>query len=102
MLTISINIEDEHLAQRLKEKAEANGKSVDQLVEESLVELFGEADRWEIEIPRLNVLDHARVINNTLTAEEEEALAQNPDVKPFSHIDDPAKYIHDLRRKPRY
>ena len=99
---LTINIEDNELEQCLLHKAEANGKSVEQLVREMVARQLGKPDKLNFEIPRLDVREHARVIDNVLTAEEEAALAENPDVKPFSHIKDSAKYIHDLRRKPRY
>ena len=70
MLTINFNIKDEQLAQRLVEKAEANGKSVDLLVRESLADLFGESDESDFFHFHLDVREHAYVINNVLTSEE--------------------------------
>lgn len=99
---LTIQIENEKLAQRLIKQAETEGRSVDAMVQEVISEAFDSPDELGIEYPRLDVREHMEVINNVLTAEEEELLAQNPDVRPFSHIEDSAKYIHDLRRKPRY
>lgn len=100
---LTIQIEDTRLEERLTQKARATGTTVAQLVCDLVAgQLEDPDDDLGFDIPRLDVRDHARVISMPLTSEEEEALAQNPDVKPFSHITDAAKYIHDLRRKPRY
>ena len=101
MLTIQIT--DTELEQRIVEKAKAIGKSVQQLAQEMLShQLIDNDQELGFEIPRLDVRQHAQIIDTPLTAEEEELLVQNPDVKPFSHIKDAAKYIHDIRRKPHH
>ncbi|MCF0070872.1 hypothetical protein LZD49_10350 [Dyadobacter sp. CY261] len=46
---------------------------------------------------RLDPAVHGRVICNELTAEEEE-LANDPNVKPFSHVGDSAAYVRRIRR----
>lgn len=53
----------------------------------------------EPEVPyiRLDPAKHGRVIYNELT-EEEEAMADDPDVKPFSHVSDSAAYVRRIRR----
>lgn len=101
MLTIQIT--DTDLEQRIVERAKAIGKSVQQLAQELLAnQLIDSDEELGFEIPRLDVRQHAQIIDIPLTAEEEELLAQNPDVKPFSHIKDAAKYVHDIRRKPHH
>ncbi len=101
MLTIQIT--DTELEQRIVEKAKAIGKSVQQLAQEMLShQLIDNDEELGFEIPRLDVRQHARTYIPEISEEEEEELAKNPDVKPFSHIKDAAKYIHDIRRKPRY
>ncbi|WP_373514025.1 hypothetical protein [Persicitalea sp.] len=102
MLTINIKIEDEQTEQRLAEEAQTSGKSVDELVKELVDEQFGNPDEHNFEYVIQDVRKHMKVIQYDLTEEEERILAENPDVRPFSHIKDSAKYIHDLRRKPRY
>ncbi len=102
MLTININIEDSELEQRLLQEAQANGKSVNELVRELVDEQFADSGTPHFKYTKQDVREHMRVIQYDLTDEEEEILAQNPDVRPFSHIKDSAKYIHDLRRKSRF
>ncbi len=102
MLTIKFNIEDEQLAQRLVEKAETHGKTVDELVKELVDDQYASTGELDFDYPRLDVREHMEVIQEKLTEEEERILAKNPDVRPYSHIKDPAQYIHDLRRKPRF
>lgn len=99
---LTIQIEDAQLEQRVAKKAKAIGKSVQEFIKELVAENVGETDELGFEIPRLDVRQHVRIIQNELTEEEERELAQNPDVKPFAHIIDAAKHVHDLRRKPHH
>jgi predicted nucleotidyltransferase len=99
---LTIQIEDAKLEQRIAKKAKAIGKSVQDFIKELVAENVIETDELSFEIPRLDVRQHAKVIQDELTEEEERELAQNPDVKPFAHISDAAKYVHDMRRKPRH
>lgn len=98
---LTIEIEDAQLEQRIAKKAKAIGKSVQEFIKELVAENVTESDELGFEIPRLDVRQHARLIQNELTEEEEHELAKNPDVRPFAHITDAAQYVHDMRRKPR-
>ena len=102
MLTINIKIEDKQTEQRLVEEAHTCGKSVDELVKDLVDEQFADPGERSFEYVKQDVRKHMKVIQYDLTEEEERILTENPDVRPFSHIKDSAKYIHDLRRKPRY
>jgi len=65
------------------------------------------ADLEETHVPQLNEpvipymrLDpaaHGRVIREELTPEEE-AMANDPDVKPFAYVSDSAEYVRRIRR----
>ena len=46
---------------------------------------------------RLDPAKHGRVICEDLTPEEE-AMADDPNVKPFSHVSDSAEYVRRIRR----
>lgn len=46
---------------------------------------------------RLDPAAHGRVICEELTPEEE-AMANDPNVKPFSHVSDSAEYVRRIRR----
>lgn len=46
---------------------------------------------------RLDPAAHARVICEELTPEEE-AMANDPSVKPFSYVSDSAEYVRRIRR----
>lgn len=97
MLVINFNIEDERLAQRLVEEAEANGKSVDKVVQDLVAEAFVNSSELGFEIPRMDVRKHARPYRPEISQEEQTAMAQNPDVKPFSHVTDTAEFARQLR-----
>ncbi|MEI7584002.1 hypothetical protein [Runella sp.] len=99
---LTIQIEDTQLEQRVAKKAKAIGKSVQEFIKELVAENVAEADELGFEIPRLDVRQHAKIIHHELTEEEEKELVQNPDIKPFAHITDAAKYVHNMRRKPRH
>ena len=69
---------------------------------ETLYPDLNESEALELNEPlvsyvRLDPAAHGRVICNELTAEEE-ALANDPNVKPFSHIGDSAEYVRRIRR----
>ncbi|WP_143016825.1 hypothetical protein [Dyadobacter soli] len=46
---------------------------------------------------RLDPATHGRIICEELTPEEE-AMADDPNVKPFSHVGDSAAYVRRIRR----
>ncbi|WP_041735659.1 hypothetical protein [Dyadobacter fermentans] len=51
----------------------------------------------EFHYTRLDPAAHGRVICEELTPEEE-AMANDPNVKPFSHVGDSAAYVRRIRR----
>lgn len=63
-------------------------------LEETRVPQFNEP---LIPYARLDPAAHARVIREELTPEEE-AMADDPNVKPFSHVSDSAEYVRRIRR----
>ncbi len=64
------------------------------ITEESEVPQFNEP---EVPYLRLDPAKHSRVICEVLTPEEE-AMANDPDVKPFAHVSDSAAYVRRIRR----
>ena len=46
---------------------------------------------------RLDPAAHGRVIHEELSSEEE-AMADDPNVKPFAHVSDSAAYVRRIRR----
>ena len=99
MLTLEIN--DANLEEKIIEKARSFGKTAQQFLKDLVIDEISETEELDFEIPHLDYRKHIKIIDYVLT-EEELAIANNPDVKPFSHIKDSAKYVHDLRRKSRY
>lgn len=101
MLTFEIN--DAQLEHRILEKARSIGKTAQELLKDLLTKAIQEdiaLEKLPFEVPKLDYREHISIIDNKLT-EEEELLANDSSVKVFSHIQDSAKYVHDLRRKPR-
>ncbi|MCU0340291.1 MAG: hypothetical protein MUE30_10420 [Spirosomaceae bacterium] len=102
MLILEIN--DTRLEQKIVEKARKIGKSVQELLKDMVAEKVQEeeTEKLPFDVPRLDIRMHGKVIDTPLTKEEEKILVENPDIKPFAHIDDAAQYVHQLRRKPRH
>jgi hypothetical protein len=64
------------------------------IIEESEVRQFNEP---LVPYARLDPAAHGRVICEELTPEEE-AMANDPDVKPFAFVSDSADYVRRIRR----
>ena len=94
---LTLEIDDANLEQKIIEKARSFGKTAQQFLKDLVIDKISETEELGFEIPHLDYRKHIKIIDYVLTEEEELAIASNPDVKPFSHIKDSAKYVHDLR-----
>ena len=63
-------------------------------LEETQITQFNEPT---VPYARLDPAAHLRVISEELTPEEE-AMANDPNVKPFSNVSDSAEYVRRIRR----
>lgn len=99
---LTIHIEDAQLEARILEKARTFGKSAQQFLNDIVLKELNEetTEKFPFEIPRLDYREHGYIYTPEFT-EEELSLPDDPSIKPFSHITDSAKYVHDMRRKQR-
>lgn len=97
---ITVQIDDISLEQHITNRAKMIGKTAQQFVRDMLIDNLGVSESNDFVVRKLDYKKHSKVIFNQLTEEEEEAMiAANPSVKPFSHIEDSAEYVHTIRRK---
>jgi len=98
MLTLEIN--DARLEQKILEKARAIGKSVQELVKDIVLEKIEADENLEtlpFDVPTLDYRKYVRIYDPELT-EEELKEADDPSVKPFSHVTDTVAYARQLRK----
>ena len=99
---LTIQIKDAQLEQRILEKARVFGKTAQEFLADFLAKELKEEplEKLPFEIPHLDWREHSHIIEYQLTEEELE-IANDSSVKPFSHIVDSAKCVHEMRRKKR-
>ncbi len=99
---LTIQIKDAQLEQRILEKARAFGKTAQEFLADFLAKELKEEplEKLPFEIPHLDWREDGYIYVPNLT-DEELAITEDTTLKLFSHITDSAKYVHDIRRKPR-
>ncbi len=97
---LTIQIEDAQLEQLIIEKARSIGQTAQEFLRDLAVRETKKKDKLPFEIPRLDYRDHITIIDYDID-DEEELLTKDTSMPLFSHITDSAKYVHDMRRKPR-
>ncbi len=97
---LTIHIDDAQLEQRIIEKAKSIGQTAQEFLRDLAVRETTKKDKLPFEIPRLDYRNHISIIDYDIE-DEEELLAEDTSMPLFAHITDSAKYVHDVRRKPR-
>jgi hypothetical protein len=99
---LTFQIKDAQLEARILEKARTFGKTAQQFLNDIVLKELNDdvIEKLPFEIAHLDWREHSHIIDYQLT-KEETGLAEEPSAKLFSHITDSAKYVHDMRRKPR-
>jgi hypothetical protein len=92
---LAINIDNPEIENRFKQYAKQHKKAVEELASEAL-KMFLELNKKDDELiyTKKDPMNHLHKINYKYEDDGEDLS----DVKPFSHIDDVAKYVHDIRR----
>ena len=97
---LTLEIDDARLEQMIVEKARTIGKSVQDLVKEIISEKIEKDENREtlpFDVPKLDYRKYAHIYDPQLT-EEELLLADDPSVKPFSHVTDTVEFARQLRK----
>ena len=98
MLTLEIN--DARLEQKIIEKAQSIGKSVQELMKDFVVEKIQEEEKEEqlpFDVPKLDYRKYISIIDYGI--EDEDISKENTPL--FSDVKDSAKYVHNLRQNDR-
>jgi hypothetical protein len=95
---LTIQIEDAHLEQLIVEKAKSVGQTAQEFLKDLAMRETKTIEKLPFEVPRLDVSTHSRIYAPELT-EEELLLADEPSVKPFSHVTDTIAFSRQLRAK---
>ena len=91
---LAIKIDNPEIESKFKEYAKQQKKAIEDVVSEAM-KLFLDTHKKDDEIvyTKKDPMKHIRTIKYD---DDGEDLS---DVKPYGHIEDSAKYIHDLRRE---
>lgn len=91
---LAIKIDNPEIESRFKEYAKQQKKAIEDVVSEAM-KLFLDTHKKDDEIvyTKKDPMQHIRKI------EYEDDGEDLSDVKPYNHIEDSAKYTHDLRRE---
>jgi len=98
MLTLEIN--DARLEKKILEKARTIGKSVQELLNDFVVEKIQEdekQDKLPFEFTKLDYRKHIKIIDYGI--DDEELSKEKTPL--FSDIGDTAEYVHNLRQQER-
>ena len=92
---LAIKIDNPEIETRFKQYAAQHKKAVEDLANEA-IKMFLELQKKDDDLvyTKKDPMKHLHKINHKYEDDGEDLS----DVKPFSHIDDVAKYVHDLRR----
>jgi len=91
---LAIKIDNPEIEKKFFEYAKLKKKKIEEVVVEAMKQFLDkQTEEDEIVYLKKDPMNHIHKINYE---DDGEDLS---DVKPYSHIEDSAKYIHDLRRK---
>jgi hypothetical protein len=90
---LAIKIDNPEIENKFKEYARKQKKSLEDVVSEAM-KLFLDLHKKDDELS-FTKKDPMKHIHKIEFEDDGENLS---DVKPYSHVDDAAKYVHDLRR----
>lgn len=91
---LAIKIDNPEIENRFKEYAKQQQKAIEDVVSEAMKLFLDTHKKYDkIVYTKKDPMQH---IQKVKYEDDGEDLS---DVKPYSHIEDSAKYIHDLRRK---
>jgi hypothetical protein len=82
------------------EKARSIGKTVQELLNDFVVEKIQEEEKEEklpFDVPKLDYRNYIKIIDYEI---ENEAISKE-NTPLFSHVEDSAEYVHNLRRQER-
>jgi len=96
MSQLIINIDNKEFEDSLQEFAKKHKKALEQVAIDAIKQFIGISDK-KIKYTKKDVTKHMHIIEDQIS---EEVDLDN--VKPYSHIEDSAKYIKELRRKRSY
>jgi hypothetical protein len=88
----AIKIENQEFENNLIEFAKTQKKSIEDVAIDAMKYFMNLKNKDTLVYTKKDPLKHLRTINYDYDGED------LSDVKPFAHIDDAAKYVHDLRR----
>ena len=97
---LTFEIDDAQLERRILEKAQAIGKSAQELLKDILTKAIQEEVTLEtlpFEVPKLDYRKHSSIYNPELS-EEESLLADDASVMPFAHVSDTVEFANQLRK----
>ncbi len=94
---IAVKIDNPEIESRFKQYAIEHQKAIEDVVNDAM-KLFLDINKKEDEIVFAKKDPMKHISSISYDYDDSEDLS---DVKPFSHIEDSAKYIHDLRRAKR-
>ena len=95
-MTFTIKIDNPDLEQEVKDFVKYQKKDLEEITIEALknfIDLFHHKKKF-----KFNKKDPTK---HSMTLEYKDDNEDLSDVKPYSHIEDSAKYIHNLRREKR-
>ncbi len=95
---LTIQIDDAQLEQRIVEAAKAIGQTAQEFLRDLAFRETKTTNKLPFEVPRLDIRAHSRIYAPELT-DEESTLADDPSVKPFSHVTDTVTFSRQLRAK---
>ncbi len=94
---LAIKIDNPEIESKFKQYAIEHKKAIEDVVSDAM-KLFLDMNKKEDKIVFVKKDPMKHISSISYDYDDSEDLS---DVKPFSHIEDSAKYIHDLRREKR-
>lgn len=96
---LTYQVENPQLEQRILTKARSIGQTVQQFITDSLLERLEKSNEHDFVVPRMDIREHSYVYAPLISEEEQKEISLNPDIKPFSDIENVEKFARELRKK---
>ena len=96
MSQIILNIENKELEDTLRKYAEQHKKKIEQVAIDAIKQFAEFINHNKLEYQKRDVTKHIHVIKKEYDDENMD------DIIPYSHVEDSAEYIRELRRKRKY
>jgi hypothetical protein len=96
---LTYQVENPQLEQQILKKARSIGQTVQQFITDSLMERLEKSNESDFVIPKMDIREHSYIYSPSISEEEQKEMAQHPDSKPFSDIENIEEFARELRIK---